>query len=78
MIPHERQIEPAMTVRHDEGLLYRVDDMRQSTGGYEQTHTLGGNVVNYTQLEQGSFPPGTKWSKDEEGFRTYFTIEEQA
>jgi hypothetical protein len=76
MIPQERPIEPDMAVRHDEGLLYRVDELRQSTIDYESTHTLGGMVVGYTQLEQGSFPPGTKWSKDEAGFREHFTVVE--
>lgn len=75
MIPEKDPVIPGMTVRHDEGLLYRVDDIRQSTTGYESTHELGGLVVNYTQLEEGSFPPGTKWSKDEEGFRAHFTAE---
>jgi hypothetical protein len=35
-------------------------------------------LVNYTQMEQGSYLPGTKWSKAEEDFRKYFiTIEGQ-
>lgn len=76
MIPDGVEIIPGMTARHDEGLLYRVDDVRRSTNGYEVSHELGGLTVNYTQLEQGSFPPGTQWSKDEEGFRTHFTVEE--
>ena len=76
MIPDKDPINPGMTVRHDEGLLYRVDDVRRSTTGYEVTHELGGLTVNYTQLEQGNFPPGTTYSKDEEGFRTYFTHED--
>ena len=76
MIAKKQPIKPGMIVRHDEGLLYRVDDVRQNTSNYEQAHTLDETVViNYTQLEQGSFPPGTKWSKDEAGFRAHFTIE---
>lgn len=77
MIPKGLAIKPGTIVRHDEGLLYRVDDIRQSTNGYEQTHMLGGMVVNYTQLEQGSFPPGTLWSKNEDDFREHFTVEQQ-
>lgn len=77
MIPPEIHIVSGMVVRHDEGLTYRVDDVRQDTTGYEQTHLLGDRVVNYTQLDQGSFPPGTLWSKDEEGFRMHFTVVEQ-
>src|SRR5665213_1812617 len=73
MIPEGDPIYPGMNVLHDEGLLYQVENVRQSTTGYETDHELGGLVVNYTQLEQGKFPPGHKWSKDEAGFRTYFT-----
>lgn len=76
MIPDKVQIVTGMTVRHDEGLLYRVEDLRRSTVGYETSHELGGMVVNYTQLEQGSYPPGTKWCKDEVGFRNHFTVED--
>ena len=74
MIDKKIAIFPDMIVRHDEGLTYRVDDVRTSTTGYETAHTLGGCVVNYTQIDQGSYPPGTKWSKDEAGFRMYFTL----
>ena len=74
MIDKEVAIVPDMVVRHDEGLTYRVEDVRASTIGYEQTHKIGANVVNYVQLEAGGFRPGTKWSKDEEGFRQHFTI----
>lgn len=75
MIDETIDILPGMVVRHDEGLRYQVEDTRQSTNGYEQTHQLGAMVVNYTQLEQGSFPVGTKWNKDEAGFRAAFTLE---
>lgn len=64
-----------MVVRHDEGLTYQVEDVRHSTVGYELTHLIGGRVVNYTQLETGGYPAGTKWSKDEPGFRQYFSVE---
>lgn len=74
MIDKHTEITPNMTVRHDEGLTYRVEDVRASTAGYEQTHALGANVVNYTQLDQGSFPPGTKWNKPEDEFRRHFTV----
>lgn len=77
-IPDGEAILPGMTVRHDEGLLYLVEDTRTSTEGYEATHELGGLVVNYMQLQQGSFPPGTRWSKDEAGFRAAFTTEQPA
>lgn len=73
MIEKNIKIVPGMTVVHDEGLHYQVEDVRQSTNGYEVTHELGGMVVNYTQLEDGSYPAGTKWSKDESSFRQFFT-----
>ncbi len=73
MIGKNIKIIPGMVVFHDEGLKYEVEDTRSSTKDYEKTHHLGGTVVNYTQLEDGSFPAGTKWNKDEVGFRQFFT-----
>lgn len=78
MIPDGVPILPGLRVRHDEGLLYRVDDTIESTNGYETSHQLGSMSVNYTQLEDGIFPAGKRWAKDEPGFRTYFTVEETA
>jgi hypothetical protein len=75
MINQEIPIVPGMNVRQDEGLAYKVDDVRRSTIDYEETRKLGGMMVNYTQLEDGDFPAGTKWQKDEEGFRKHFTPE---
>lgn len=78
MIEKDIVIAPGMVVLHDEGLTYQVDDVRRSTRDYELTHELGGMTVNYTQLENGGFPAGTKWNKDEEGFREHFTLVEQS
>jgi len=75
MIPEGVPLEPGIVVRHDEGLLYRVEDVRWRTDGYETAHHLGAMSVNYTQLDAGSYPAGTGWNKDEEGFRAHFTIE---
>lgn len=75
MLPKDYEIKRGDIVRHDEGLRYRVDSLSLSTDGYETTHELGGLVVGYTQLDQGDFPPGTMWSKSEEGFRAHFTLE---
>jgi hypothetical protein len=75
MINQEIPIEPGMNVRHDDGLTYQVDGVRRSTVGWEETHKLGGMMIDYTQLEDGDFPAGTEWQKDEEGFRKYFTPE---
>lgn len=76
MIPEECPIESGVVVRHDEGLLYQVEDVRDSTEGWERTRKFAAQVVNYTQLQAGSLPIGTKWNKPEEEFRAYFTIEE--
>lgn len=76
MIPKEIPIESGAVVRHDAGLLYRVEDVRKRTDGYETTHHLGATSVNYIQLDPGSYPVGTPWNKDEEDFRRYFTIAE--
>jgi hypothetical protein len=73
MFDKDKPVVAGMTVIHDGGLRYQVDDVRQSTEDYERTHELGGMVVNYTQLEDGTYPAGTKWSKSEEGFRRFFT-----
>ena len=75
MIEKDVPIIPAMLVMHDEGLMYEVDDVRRSTVSYEETHAIGGTVVNYTQLDDGEFPAGTRWQKDEDGFRKHFTVE---
>jgi hypothetical protein len=77
MIPDKVPILAGTRMRHDEGLLYQVDDVRQSTIGYEASHELGGMVVNYTQLENGDYPLGSRWSKDENGFRAHFTHESE-
>lgn len=76
MFPEGIDVKAGMTVRHDEGgLLYEVEDVRHSTIGYEQTHKLAGNIVNYVQLEDGGMPAGTQYGKDETGFRAAFTPE---
>lgn len=75
MISTDTPIVAGMIVRHDEGLLYEIEDTRRSTVGYEQTHSVGNTMVNYKQLEDGSYPAGTKWVKDEEGFRSSFTVD---
>ena len=73
MIDKDIEITAGMVIVHDEGLKYQVEDARRSTNDYEKEHKLGGVVVNYIQLEDGSFPAGTKWNKDEAGFREFFT-----
>lgn len=74
MIEKDFVLKPDTIVRHDGGLLYKVDDSRRCTDGYETTHQIGGIVVNYTQLQAGTYPEGTKWSKSEDEFRAYFTV----
>lgn len=78
MIEKDVPIKREMVVRHVDGLTYRVEGIGLSTVGYETAHELGGRMVFYTQLEDGSYPAGTNWCKDEEGFRQYFTPEPQA
>lgn len=75
MIPEDFEIKSGLLVRHDRGshLTYEVEDVRRCTNGYEATGLLGGMVVNYTQLEDGDHPAGTKWAKFENGFRQFFT-----
>jgi ribosomal protein S18 acetylase RimI-like enzyme len=76
MFPTETPVLPGMTVRHDleHGLLYRINKVTPSTDGYEATHALNGlRRVSYTQLEDGGFPAGTEWNKDETQFRENFT-----
>ncbi len=71
-------ITPEMLVRHDEadGLLYRVNNVGAAATGYEKNHQLSGEqIVNYTQLENGDFPVGTVWNREEEDFRYNFTPE---
>ena len=67
-------ITPNMTVRHDDGLTYRVDQLVHSADGYEEAGVLSGSIrVIYTQLEQGSHPAGMQWDRDSEEFRKFFT-----
>lgn len=73
MFDNDAEIDSGMTVVHNEGLRYHVEDARRSTNVYEALHRLGGMVLNYTQLEPGIFPSGTKWAKAEEEFRLFFT-----
>ena len=80
-IPENVPIKTGMVVRHDPegGLLYRIDDVRPDTDHYETNHALNGiNRVAYTQLEDGGYPAGSPWSKDEAQFRANFTIVEDA
>lgn len=68
------EIVPGMTVLHDEGLLYCVERVEISTDGYEVDHRLNGHLrIGYTQLEDGSYPAGTGWNKDDKEFREFFT-----
>ncbi len=69
-------ITPSMRVVHDEGLLYEVESIVRSTINYEETRQLGGMIINYSQLEDGMMPIGTRYAKDEEGFRQHFTIDD--
>jgi hypothetical protein len=63
MIEDHIEIVPRTIVRHDEGSI-----------DYETTRQLAGKIIEYTQLEDGQFPPGTQYGKDEAGFRHHFTI----
>ena len=75
MIENNVEILPRTIVRHDEGLLYRVDAIhRNNTIDYEATRALAGKLIDYTQLEDGEYPAGTQYGKDEVGFRRHFTI----
>ncbi len=74
MIPDDIAIERGLIVRHEEGLLYVVEDIRPSTTGYESTHDLGRMAVNYTQLQAGGYPAGSLWNKDETDFRAHFDL----
>lgn len=76
MFPDKASVTPGMTVRHDPegGLLYRVDKVIGDTDDYELGNALNGlRRVLYTQLEDGGFPAGTEWDKDEGQFRANFT-----
>ncbi len=74
MIYKDVPLIPNSVVRHIDGLTYQIEDVRKSTSGYETSHQLANNIVNYTQLEDGTYPAGTKWCKPEDEFREYFTI----
>jgi hypothetical protein len=75
MIEDRVEIVPKTIVRHDEGLLYRVDKVdRYNAIGWEEARKLGGKLIDYTQLEDGQFPAGTQYGKDEASFRRCFTI----
>lgn len=77
MIDDSIEIEPGMVVRHDPvgGLLYRVDGIAPDTDDYETTHGLNGlGRVAYTQLEDGGYPAGSPWNKDEGQFRANFSV----
>ena len=76
MFPDKIPVVPGMAVRHDPegGLAYRVDKVTASTDDYETKHALNGlRRVTYTQLEDGDFPAGTEWNRDESQFRANFT-----
>lgn len=76
MFPEKIPVVPGTEVRHDSegGLRYRIDKVTASTDDYETEHALNGlRRVTYTQLEDGSFPAGTEWNKDEAQFRANFT-----
>ena len=76
MFPENFPTESAGKVRHDPegGLTYQVDKVVASTDGYESARNLNGRRrVSYTKLEDGGFPAGTEWNKDEAEFRANFT-----
>jgi len=75
MIDDKAELRRDTVVRHDDGLHYRIDRAnRISTIDWERTHRLGGRIIEYTQLEDGEYPSGTEYAKDETGFRRHFTI----
>ena len=74
MIEDGIKLIPGMVCEHDEGLGYRIDDLRPDLTEWERTKEFGRTIVNYTQLEDGSLPAGTKYSREESDFRKVFTF----
>ncbi|HEU5004474.1 MAG TPA: hypothetical protein VFT49_00075 [Candidatus Saccharimonadales bacterium] len=68
--PTERPIKQGQIWRHKDGGAYSIDEVDEEphdTTLYEAFGILG-RTVHYTQLDQGSFPPGYKWEKNDHAF----------
>lgn len=65
----EKQIIVGGIYQHCDGLKYRVEEVLLCTDGYEKNHSLSSSRrIIYTQLEDGSYPAGTRWDKSEKEF----------
>lgn len=64
----EREVVIGRTYRHCHGLRYRVDSVGLNTTGYERGAQILARFVTYTQLEDGKFPAGTVWVREEQDF----------
>lgn len=68
--PTERPIKIGQIWRHVDGGTYRIDNVDKDphdTTLYESYGILG-RTVHYTQLEQGGYPPGYTWEKNDHAF----------
>lgn len=66
LVTHQEVIVGA-TYRGNHGISYKVENPLQSATHFESTgKTVPG--IRYTQLNQGSYPAGTEWFREEEDF----------
>lgn len=65
----QREMVPGGLYRHCEGLTYRVKGIAPGLNvtGYEQGRPVK-SMVEYEQLEDGEYPAGTVWYRDEDDF----------
>lgn len=77
MIKNDVDITPGMIVKHGQpgGMRYEVEDSRLNATGWEKTQATNGKVINYTQIEDGKYPAGTKWAREEQDFRQNFSLD---
>ena len=61
------------TYKHRSGMTYRVDELLHDATGYESSGRVTPAVL-YTQLGDGSFPKGTRWTRSQEDFRKNFEL----
>lgn len=57
---------------HPDRIRYRVDKVTPNTTGWEISHKFAGHIVDYTQLDQGDYPPGTEWRRSLDDFLNVF------
>jgi hypothetical protein len=68
----DKKIKIGVIYKHQEGLLYRVDEIDIHDVTDYENGVKPKEMILYTQLEKGKYPIGKKWIRKKESFSKYF------